>query len=68
MKQFTIFIDIASFVMYFYFLYYDDSHFERQFFIKVSLPETIKKLICITQFIFPCIVFPIAYLICGNSL
>ena len=63
-----IFIDIASFIMYFYFLHYDDSHFERQSFIRASLLETIKKLTYITQFNFPCIVFTIAYLICGSSL
>ena len=62
-----IFIDIASFIMYFYFLYYDDSNFERQSFIKASLHETITKSIYITQFNFLCIVFTIAYLICGSS-
>ena len=47
-----IFFDMASFIMYFYFLYYDDSHSERQSFIKVSLLETVKKSIYITQLTF----------------
>ena len=40
---------MASFIMYFYFLYYDNSHSERQSFIKVSLLETVKKSIYIIQ-------------------
>ena len=47
-----IFIDMTSFTMYFYLLYYDDSQSESQPFIKVSLLETIKKWIHITQLIF----------------
>ena len=47
-----IFIDMASFIMYFYFLYYDDSHSESHSFIKVSLLETIKKWIYTRQLIF----------------
>ena len=47
-----IFSDMASFIMYFYFLYYDDSHSERQSFINVSLLKTIKKSTYITQLTF----------------
>ena len=41
-----IFVDTASFVflMYFYFLYCDESHFEKQSFIKQGLLETIKEM------------------------
>ena len=39
----TNFFDSASFIMYFYFLYYDDSYSVRQYFLKVSLLETVKK-------------------------
>ena len=47
-----IFIDMASFLMDFYFLYYDDSHSERRSFIKVGLLETIKNWIYIRQLTF----------------
>ena len=47
-----IFFDMASFIMYFYFLYYDDSYSVRQYFLKVSLLETVKKWIYITQLAF----------------
>ena len=37
-------MDTVSFIAFFYFLYYDNSHFEKQSFIKQGLLETIKEI------------------------